>query len=120
VEVGVVMLVYLRQALTKTLESGQLTADRLRQAVTDGALMRLRPVLMTVTATLVGLLPIMVGTGTGAEVTRRIAAPMVGGVLSLLPLALLVVPSLYLLAQRRNLSVAGSEDIPEEAQNRVV
>jgi Cu(I)/Ag(I) efflux system membrane protein CusA/SilA len=120
VEVGVVMLVYLRQALTKALESGQLTADRLRQAVTDGALMRLRPVLMTVTATLVGLLPIMVGTGTGAEVTRRIAAPMVGGVLSLLPLALLVVPSLYLLAQRRNLSVAGSQDIPEEAENRVV
>jgi Cu(I)/Ag(I) efflux system membrane protein CusA/SilA len=120
VEVGVVMLVYLRQALTKALESGQLTADRLRQAVTDGALMRLRPVLMTVTATLVGLLPIMVGTGTGAEVTRRIAAPMVGGVLSLLPLALLVVPSLYLLAQRRNLSVAGSRDIPEEAENRVV
>ena len=120
VEIGVVMLVYLRQALSKALESGQLTGDGLRQAVTDGALMRLRPVLMTVTATLVGLLPIMVGTGTGSEVTRRIAAPMVGGVLSLLPLALLVVPSLYLLAQRRNLSEAGSRDIPEEAENRVV
>lgn len=120
VEVGVVMLVYLRQALETALSRGCLTADNLRQAVMDGALLRLRPVLMTVTATLVGLLPIMFGSGTGAEVTRRIAAPMVGGVLSLLPLALLVVPSLYLIAQRGRVTAAEVENMPEGAQNRVV
>ena len=120
VEVGVVMLVYLRQALQTALSRGRLTADTLRQAVMDGALLRLRPVLMTVTATLVGLLPIMFGSGTAAEVTRRIAAPMVGGVLSLLPLALLVVPSLYLIAQRGKVTATEAENMPEGAQNRVV
>jgi Cu(I)/Ag(I) efflux system membrane protein CusA/SilA len=105
VEIGVVMLVYLRQALKAARERGELTTEAVEKAVRDGALLRLRPVLMTVTATLVGLLPVMLGTGTGAEVTRRIAAPMVGGVISLLPLALLVIPALYLLYQRRAVPV---------------
>jgi Cu(I)/Ag(I) efflux system membrane protein CusA/SilA len=105
VEIGVVMLVYLRQALKAARERGELTTEAVEKAVRDGALLRLRPVLMTVTATLVGLLPVMLGTGTGAEVTRRIAAPMVGGVISLLPLALLVIPALFLLYQRRAVPV---------------
>ena len=115
VEVGVVMLVYLRQSLDSARSRGELTRDILQQAVRDGALLRLRPVLMTVFATLIGLLPVMLGSGTGAEVTRRIAAPMVGGVLSLLPLSLLVVPVLFLLYHRRRLPPQPIETVPEEA-----
>jgi len=113
VEIGVVMLVYLRQALQAARERGELTREAVQQAVRDGALLRLRPVLMTVTATLVGLLPVMLGTGTGAEVTRRIAAPMVGGVISLLPLALLVIPALFLLYQRRAVPVEAPVETDE-------
>jgi Cu(I)/Ag(I) efflux system membrane protein CusA/SilA len=115
VEVGVVMLVYLRQSLESARSRGELTRDSLQQAVRDGALLRLRPVLMTVFATLIGLLPVMLGSGTGAEVTRWIAAPMVGGVLSLLPLSLLVVPVLFLLYHRRRLPPKPVETVPEKA-----
>jgi Cu(I)/Ag(I) efflux system membrane protein CusA/SilA len=104
VEIGVVMLVYLKQALARAREGGDLDRQGLVNAVTDGALLRLRPVLMTVSATLVGLMPVMLGTGAGAEVTRRIAAPMVGGMISLLILALLVLPPLFLLYERRGLA----------------
>ena len=62
---------------------------------------------MTVTATLVGLLPVMLGSGTGAEVTRRIAAPMVGGVISLLFLSLVVIPALFLMYQRGRRTLEG-------------
>ncbi len=120
VEVGVVMLTYLTQAVEAARARQALTRDALREAVADGALMRLRPVLMTVFATLVGLLPVMLGSGTGAEVTRRIAAPMVGGVLSLLPLSLLVVPALFLLCCRRQIPAETGEAVAEEAENRVV
>ncbi len=109
VEVGVVMLVYLRQALERAAGAGPLDPERVRQAVREGALLRLRPILMTVTATLVGLLPVMLGSGTGAEVTRRIAAPMVGGVISLLFLSLVVIPALFLMYHRgRSTLVRGS------------
>ncbi|MGB5544493.1 MAG: CusA/CzcA family heavy metal efflux RND transporter, partial [Gammaproteobacteria bacterium] len=101
VEVGVVMLVYLRQSLEAARAKGPVGPDEVLGAVRRGALLRLRPVLMTVTATLVGLLPVMLGSGTGTELTRRIAAPMVGGVLSLLLLSLLVIPVLFLLYHRR-------------------
>ncbi len=104
VEIGVVMLVYLKQALARASRGGSLDRQGLVNAVTDGALLRLRPVLMTVSATLVGLMPVMLGSGAGAEVTRRIAAPMVGGMISLLILALLVLPPLFLLYERRGLA----------------
>ncbi len=103
VEVGVVMLVYLRQSLETARAAGPVGRVELLDAVRRGALLRLRPVLMTVTATLVGLLPVMLGSGAGTELTRRIAAPMVGGVLSLLLLSLLVIPVLFLLYHRRQL-----------------
>jgi len=103
VEVGVVMLVYLRQSLETARAAGPVGRVELLNAVRRGALLRLRPVLMTVTATLVGLLPVMLGSGAGTELTRRIAAPMVGGVLSLLLLSLLVIPVLFLLYHRRQL-----------------
>ena len=73
----------------------------IRQAVIDGAVMRVRPVIMTVAATIGGLLPIMFGSGTGSEVMRRIAAPMVGGLLSATILTLIVIPALFLLWQQR-------------------
>ena len=102
VEIGVVMLVYLNQAVAHREASldparDSLTPEELVRAVREGALLRVRPVIMTVTATIVGLLPIMFGTGTGSEVMRRIAAPMVGGLVSATLLALVLVPALYLL-----------------------
>ncbi len=106
VEIGVVMLVYLNQSLNRHRQEavgGVLSAAALQSAVEEGALLRLRPVIMTVAATVVGLLPIMFSTGTGSEVMRRIAAPMVGGMISALVLTLFVLPAVYLLWRRRQL-----------------
>jgi Cu(I)/Ag(I) efflux system membrane protein CusA/SilA len=71
--------------------------EEIRAAVIDGALMRIRPIMMTVAAIIAGLLPIMLGGGTGSEVMRRIAAPMVGGMVSATVLALVVIPAVFLL-----------------------
>jgi Cu(I)/Ag(I) efflux system membrane protein CusA/SilA len=102
VEIGVVMLVYLNQSVNRRearpgADHRILGQAELVEAVREGALLRVRPVIMTVTATIVGLLPIMFGSGTGSEVMRRIAAPMVGGLVSATLLALVLVPALYLL-----------------------
>jgi Cu(I)/Ag(I) efflux system membrane protein CusA/SilA len=100
VEIGVIMLVYLNQSVA----SRSITStDDVEQAVIDGALLRIRPVIMTVAATIGGLLPIMFSTGTGSEVMRRIAAPMVGGMVSATILTLAVVPALYLLWRQRGM-----------------
>ncbi|MAL08260.1 MAG: CusA/CzcA family heavy metal efflux RND transporter [Maricaulis sp.] len=104
VEIGVIMLVYLEQALKARralcVEEGrEFTHQDLRQAVIDGALLRIRPVIMTVSVVIAGLLPIMFGDGTGSEVMRRIAAPMIGGMASATGLALLVLPTAFLLWQ---------------------
>ena len=74
-----------------------MTVDDVRQAVIDGALMRVRPIMMTAAAIIAGLLPIMLGSGTGSEVMRRIAAPMVGGMVSATILTLIVIPALFLI-----------------------
>ncbi|NEZ03809.1 efflux RND transporter permease subunit [Wenzhouxiangella sp. XN201] len=102
VEIGVLMLVYLDQALARhrseATEAGHsLTRSDVMQAVTDGALLRVRPIMMTVSVIIAGLLPIMLGHGTGSEIMRRIAAPMVGGMISVTILTLLVVPTIYYL-----------------------
>jgi len=102
VEIGVVMLVYLNQAIrehmtTARSEGRTLTTEDVRQAVIDGAVLRVRPIMMTVAAIIAGLLPIMLGGGTGSEVMRRIAAPMVGGMVSATILTLIVIPALFLL-----------------------
>ena len=99
-EIGVVILIYIDHALNAAAEKRRaagerLTADDLRDAIVQGALMRVRPIMMTVAAIIGGLLPIMWGTGTGSEVMRRIAAPMVGGMVSVTVLALFVIPSIY-------------------------
>ena len=84
-------------------EQRSLTPADLDEAVRHGALLRLRPKMMTVTTIIAGLLPIMFGSGTGAEVMKRIAAPMVGGMISATALTLIVVPAIFLLWQRRRL-----------------
>jgi Cu(I)/Ag(I) efflux system membrane protein CusA/SilA len=105
VEIGVLMIVYLEQALARrtetALEDGRsLGVEDINAAVIEGALMRVRPIMMTVIATIAGLLPIMLGSGTGSEVMRRIAAPMVGGMTSATILTLLVIPAAFLIWQR--------------------
>ncbi len=102
VEIGVIMLVYLNQAYQKMLSEHRLkdistTKEDVLQAVLHGAGMRVRPVMMTAAAIIVGLLPILYGTGTGSEVMSRIAAPMVGGMMSAVILTLLVLPALFYL-----------------------
>ena len=108
VEIGVIMLVYLNQAYNKMLsdtknEGFRPGLEELSQAVLHGAGMRVRPVMMTAAAIIVGLLPILFGTGTGSEVMSRIAAPMVGGMVSAVLLTLLVVPAVFFLWRKRSL-----------------
>ncbi|XPF96320.1 efflux RND transporter permease subunit [Colwellia sp. RE-S-Sl-9] len=104
VEIGVIMLVYLNQSLKAmkehcVAEGREPNETDLAKAVLDGAGMRVRPVMMTAVAIIVGLLPILYGTGTGSEVMSRIAAPMVGGMASAVVLTLLVLPAIYYLTK---------------------
>lgn len=102
VELGVVMLVYLHLALQPLLQSQQtINEQQLKQAITQGALARVRPIIMTVASTVIGLIPIMLGHGTGSEVMKRIAAPMVGGMLSATALTLCVIPAIVYLYHKR-------------------
>ena len=99
-EIGVVILIYIDQALkaraaARHAAGEKLTRADLLDAIVEGALMRVRPIMMTVAAVIGGLLPIMWGGGTGSEVMRRIAAPMVGGMASVTILALIVIPAIY-------------------------
>ncbi len=97
-EIGVIMLLYLGNAWEERKRRSP-TPESLREAVIHGAALRVRPIIMTVTAIVGGLLPIFWGHGTGATVMRRIAAPMVGGMLSATVLTLLVIPAIYSLWQ---------------------
>lgn len=104
VEIGVIMLVYLNQAYQAMLaEHKEPSVGALRQAVLEGAGLRVRPVMMTAATIIVGLLPIMYGTGTGSEVMSRIAAPMVGGMMSAVILTLLVLPVVYFLWRKQSI-----------------
>jgi len=101
-ETGVVMLVYLDEAYKRWKDEGRLkTLDDLRAVIIEGAVDRVRPKLMTVATTLIGLLPIMFGSETGTRVMKRIAAPMVGGLVSSTVLTLVIIPAVYLLWKRR-------------------
>jgi Cu(I)/Ag(I) efflux system membrane protein CusA/SilA len=104
-ETGVVMLIYLDEAFQRRSREGQMrTRDDVAAAVREGALDRLRPKMMTVTAIIAGLAPILWSTGTGADVMKRIAAPMVGGMVTSTALTLVVIPSIYLLWRRWQLA----------------
>lgn len=104
-ETGVVMLLYIDNAYKDRLMHGQMnTRSDLHAAVVHGAVERVRPKLMTVTTTIAGLLPIMWGTGTGSQVMKRIAAPMVGGLVTSTFLTLIVIPAIYYLWKGRGLA----------------
>ena len=111
-EFGVVMLIYLDAAVTRARVAGKLSNEaELDAALREGALRRVRPKVMTVVTILVGLLPIVLATGAGAATMQRIAAPMLGGMLSAPLLSLLVIPAVYKLWLSRNL-VAPKEVTP--------
>ena len=103
-ETGVVMLIYLDHAWKARVAAGRLTARDLYEAVMEGGAERVRPKMMTVTAIMAGLLPILWGGGAGASVMKRIAAPMVGGMVSSTVLTLIVIPAIYSLWKERGLS----------------
>ncbi len=103
-EIGIIMLTYLDRAYQRRVLDGLMRhKGDLDIAIQEGTAMRLRPIIMTMTAIIAGLLPIMWGSGTGSEVMQRIAAPMVGGMLTTTALSLLVVPTLYFLWRGRSL-----------------
>ncbi|KVN41936.1 cation transporter [Burkholderia pyrrocinia] len=106
-EFGVVMLLYLKGALDRRLASGApLTEALLLDAIREGAVLRVRPKAMTVAVVLAGLVPIMVGHGAGSEVMQRIAAPMVGGMVTAPLLSMFVIPAAWFLLQRRRAAYA--------------
>jgi Cu(I)/Ag(I) efflux system membrane protein CusA/SilA len=100
-EFGVIMLLYLRQAWDARLAEGKAPSlVLLEEAIREGAVLRVRPKAMTVAVIIAGLLPIMVGTGTGSEIMQRIAAPMVGGMITAPLLSMFVIPVAYLLLRQ--------------------
>jgi Cu(I)/Ag(I) efflux system membrane protein CusA/SilA len=102
-EFGVIMLLYLKHAWEDRLKLGKDSEDDLIDAIREGAVLRVRPKAMTVAVIIAGLVPIMVAPGTGSEIMQRIAAPMVGGMITAPLLSMLVVPAVYLLLRRRHL-----------------
>ncbi|NDW14217.1 CusA/CzcA family heavy metal efflux RND transporter [Alteromonas genovensis] len=114
VEIGVIMLVYLNQAINElkgnaSANNAPISADAYRNALVHGAGLRVRPVMMTVATIILGLLPILYGTGTGSEIMSRIAAPMVGGMTSAVLLTLIVVPALYSIVKKSDISAFNRE-----------
>ena len=123
-ETGVIMLVYLDQAWKKiktrcTTDNQKPSLSDLYAAVMEGAVERVRPKIMTVVAIIAGLLPIMWSTGTGSEVMRRIAAPMVGGMVSSTLLTLIVIPALYALTKEWELrrDIKNKEEPAKKSQS---
>ncbi len=114
-ETGVVMLLYLRLAYDRHAKQGRLNSEvDLEEAIVEGAAKRVRPKLMTVMTTMIGLLPVLWGTGTGADVMKRIAAPMIGGLVSSFLLELTVYPAIFAMWKRRNLPKASTATLDPE------
>lgn len=119
-EFGVVMLLYLDRAIDALRESGRtIDSAALRDAVMSGAVMRLRPKMMTVSVIVAGLLPVMFSDAVGTDVMKRIAAPLVGGMLTAPLLSLVVVPLIYLGWQEKRLVRAGQSDSDSTILNQV-
>jgi Cu(I)/Ag(I) efflux system membrane protein CusA/SilA len=102
-EFGIIMIVYLKQAWEARVAAGAADRESLLGAIREGAVLRVRPKAMTVATTVVGLAPILWETGTGSEIMQRIAAPMIGGMLTAPLISMLVIPAVYLLLRRRGL-----------------
>ncbi len=108
-EFGVIMLLYLKHAWERRLAAGApANAETLLAAIREGAVQRVRPKAMTVAVILAGLLPILIGAGTGSEIMQRIAAPMVGGMITAPLLSMLVIPVVYRLLRGRDLHAAAT------------
>ena len=111
-ELGVILLVFLEEAVSRFQAEGRLnTRKDLMEAVREGAGLRVRPIMMTVVSTIAGLLPIMWGSGSGAETMRRIAAPMVGGLVSATILTLIVIPVAFTLVRGWSLPADDTDSI---------
>ncbi len=109
-EFGVIMLIYLNNAtLERKLNDKLNTIADLKDSIMEGAVMRVRPKAMTVAVIIAGLIPIMIGGGTGSDVMQRIAAPMIGGMITAPLLSLLVIPAIYLIWQKRKLKLITKE-----------
>jgi Cu(I)/Ag(I) efflux system membrane protein CusA/SilA len=117
-EFGVIMLLYLKHAWEAHQAAGRHGEADLLDAIRHGAVLRVRPKAMTVAVIIAGLIPIMVGSGTGSEVMQRIAAPMVGGMITAPLLSMFVVPAVYLLLRRRQLRLTGSK-APTHAESGI-
>jgi Cu(I)/Ag(I) efflux system membrane protein CusA/SilA len=112
-EFGVIMLLYVKQAMARQHAAGEsLTNESLLEAIQEGAGKRVRPIAMTASVIIAGLLPIMLGSGTGSEVMQRIAAPMVGGMITAPLLSMLVIPAAYRLLQGRKLVRSATTNKP--------
>ena len=95
-ETGIVMLVYLDEVFTRKKKSEEMNSSTdLHESIIEGAVERVRPLIMTVATTLIGLLPVMYGTGAGSQIMKRIAAPMVGGLISSTVMTLIIIPVIY-------------------------
>jgi len=103
VETGVVMIIYLHEALNKRLTKGEVTQKDIHEATLEGSVLRLRPKLMTVGTTLIGLVPIMWSSGVGADVMKPIAAPIIGGLLTSTIHVLIITPVIFALVKERQL-----------------
>jgi Cu(I)/Ag(I) efflux system membrane protein CusA/SilA len=115
-EFGVIMLLYLDNCLKEKMQQGPLTRAMLKEAIMEGAVMRVRPKVMTVAVIVAGLIPIFIGTGTGSEVMQRIAAPMIGGMITAPLLSLFVIPAIYLVWKRRGLESGAGSRAPSSAE----
>ncbi len=110
-EFGVIMLLYLTNARKARLDAGLTDEGSLLDAIREGAVQRVRPKAMTVAVIIAGLMPILLGSGTGSEIMRRIAAPMVGGMITAPLLSLFVLPAVYLLMPRRTTQPGSPPDV---------
>jgi len=115
-EFGVIMLVYLDNALREREQTGPMTISILQEAIMEGAVLRVRPKAMTVAVIVAGLIPIFIGEGTGSEVMSRIAAPMIGGMITAPLLSLFVIPVIYLMWKKRSLKLSNASAKPVEQQ----
>ena len=125
VEIGVIMLVYLNQALAELKEKAKeraelISEDEYQDALLHGAGLRVRPVMMTVATIIIGLMPILYGTGTGSEVMSRIAAPMVGGMTSAVLLTLIVLPAIYSIVKKPEVNAFNKELSNAELKNNAL
>jgi len=122
VEIGVLMLVYLNQSYdrmrSEAVEDGRIiTKSDVREAVMKGAGLRVRPIMMTVMAIVAGLVPIMMGSGTGSEVMQRIAGPMIGGMLSTVVLTLLVIPVIFYVWKQQTIKKKDTNSVSVSQRN---